>query len=162
MQPHLNLPAGTGIRFSQSVHYEYRCVLISICWVVTYVLQHHANFLTAMACMGYVSGFTYGVSYKKSFAEAKTSREAPAPFCIPDGVEHVPVVFRGREFFLSNAEHRRKKAFPDVSGMSVVCADRGMPRRNSRANSQRFFMAALSHRVLGISTAGDGVVRTKG
>ena len=63
---------------------------------------------------------------------------------------HIPT------FNILTLDHKqiRKKALPEVAGDSFVCAHRGLPSKNSRASSQRFFMSGLSHRMLGISMTG--------
>jgi Rap1a immunity proteins len=45
-----------------------------------------------LGCGGYVAGFGHGVAYEKKFAEAKTGRKVPAPYCLPDTVEDGQVI----------------------------------------------------------------------
>ena len=40
--------AGTGICFAESFDNKYRCVFVSLCWVVADVLQHNPNDLASI------------------------------------------------------------------------------------------------------------------
>ena len=56
-----------------------------------------------VGCLGYVTGFTYGVVYENNFADYVTSGKAPAPFCIPEGVEMGQILQIGLKYIRDNS-----------------------------------------------------------
>lgn len=65
---------------------------LRLCSVVDKTDRTDAENLDAMACVGYMSGFTSGVEFEQLYAKTSTRQKVPAPFCIPDGVERGQMV----------------------------------------------------------------------
>jgi hypothetical protein len=61
-----------------------------------------------LVCFGYVRGFTSGVEVEKVFAEAKTSRKVPAPFCLPNDVESGQTVRIVLKYIRNNPEEAHR------------------------------------------------------
>ena len=50
--------------------------------------ETHVDVEHAVACIGYVEGVVQGISEEVNYVHAKTDKEPPRPFCLPDGTEN--------------------------------------------------------------------------
>ena len=59
-----------------------------------------------MSCITYVSGFANGVGFEMLFVKGATKQSTPAPFCVPEGVEHIQLVRVVLKYTYSSTHHR--------------------------------------------------------
>jgi hypothetical protein len=95
-----------------------------LCSVIDKQDQNNSDANHAMACIGYVSGFTSGVEFGTAFVEDKAGKKVRGPFCRPDEVENGQLIRVALKFIRDNPERAHQPTswlLMDAFGKAYPC-----------------------------------------